>query len=215
MKLDSASRNLDSKIDTIKNNSQTRNNSRGKVQSLVGQTVPFTLGGDLAAPRYPRLASNTPDTGYNSLSGRAPLLDINGSQQRGQRNRGSSAFGNQTVSSAGDGRMLRLMWLLLLISLGANFYLAMLSRSFYTQYEELADELRETFSTSSSTSTSRSRSMPSSRSRSTHSSRDRDRDRDRSTHTTRERDRDRDRSTHTSRQDSSRKSRPDTTPSSI
>lgn len=150
MKLDSAGRNLDSKINSLKNGSQTPNNSSGRVHSLVSQTVPNTLGGDLAAPRHPRLASNTSDTQFDGLNGRAPLLDINGNGQRGQYPRSSSRYGEQSADGASDGRMLRLMWLLLLISLGANVYLAMLSRSFYTQYEELADELRETFSTSSS-----------------------------------------------------------------
>ena len=166
MKLDSASRELDSKINTLKNNSQTPNNSHGRVQSLVRQTVPNTLGGDLAAPRHTRLASsNTGGTTYDGLNGGAPPLDING--YPGQRARGSSAFRDQNSGGSSDGRMLRLMWLLLLISLGANVYLAMLSRSFYTQYEELADELRETFSTSSPMRETHSRTRPM---RETHSS---------------------------------------------
>lgn len=161
MKLDSASRNLDSKISTLKNVNPSQNGSRGRVHSLVSQTVPNTLGGDLAAPRHTRLASNTTDTHYDGLSGQSLAMDINS----GQRNLGRSAsYGNRpSASGTSDGRMLRLMWLLLLISLGANFYLAMLSRSFYTQYEELADELRETFSTSSSISSTRSSSMSSPR----------------------------------------------------
>ena len=175
MKLDSASRNLDSKISSLKN-VNPQNNSQGRVKSLV----PNTLGGDLAAPRGLRLASTGTNTGYDGLNGGAPILDINGYGQRGRGTRNASSFGNETTSGASDGRMLRLMWLLLLISLGANFYLAMLARSFYTQYEELADELRETFSTSNSMSTTRSRSMPSSRSQSRHSSRPRSRPESRS-----------------------------------
>ena len=99
-------------------------------------------------------------------------MNINGFGQHGQRNRGGSSYGNEPTTGAGDSRMLRLMWLLLLISLGANVYLAMLSRSFYTQYEELADELRETFSTSSSISSPRHSSISSSRHSSRHTQRD-------------------------------------------
>ena len=168
MKLDSASRNLDSKINSLKN-VNPQNNSQGRVKSLV----PNTLGGDLAAPRHARLASaNSIDTHYDGLNGGAPPMNINGFGQNRQRNRGGSSFGSKPTSGAGDGRMLRLMWLLLLISLGVNFYLALLSRSFYTQYEELADELRETFSTSSSISSPRSSSISSSRPSSRHSQRD-------------------------------------------
>ena len=157
MKLDSAGRNLDSKINSLKNVNQP-NNSRGRVHSLVSQTVPNTLGGDLAASRHVQVASVGNSKSYNGLNGGAPPLDINGYRQR---NRGdSTSFSEQPAS---DKRMLRLMWLLLLISLGANFYLAMLSRSFYTQYEELADELRETFSNSSSMSSPRPSSRPSPR----------------------------------------------------
>ncbi len=149
MKLDSASRTLDSKIDKLKNNNQSQDGARGRVQSLVSQTVPYTLGGDLAAPRGIRLASSgTSGTSYEGLNGRSLAMDINNYSQRG---RSGTTFNDRSATSGtSDGRMLRLMWLLLLISLGVNFYLALLSRSFYTQYEELADELRETFSTTSS-----------------------------------------------------------------
>ena len=169
MKLDSASRNLDSKINSLKNVNPQTNSSQGRVKSLV----PNTLGGDLAAPRHARLASaNRTHTQYDGLNGGAPPMNINGFGQHGQRNRGGSSYGNEPTTGAGDSRMLRLMWLLLLISLGANVYLAMLSRSFYTQYEELADELRETFSTSSSISSPRHSSISSSRHSSRHTQRD-------------------------------------------
>lgn len=45
-------------------------------------------------------------------------------------------------------RQNRLLWFMMLCSVGLNFYLAMLSRGFYVRYEELADEIRETFTSS-------------------------------------------------------------------
>ncbi len=39
------------------------------------------------------------------------------------------------------------LYFLLLCSIGLNIYLAWISRGFYVRYRELADELRDTFST--------------------------------------------------------------------
>jgi hypothetical protein len=39
------------------------------------------------------------------------------------------------------------LWFIMLCSVGLNFYLSWIARGFYMRYEELADELRETFST--------------------------------------------------------------------
>ncbi len=41
------------------------------------------------------------------------------------------------------------IWFMLLFSIGLNFYLAWLARTFYARYADLADELRETFTASS------------------------------------------------------------------
>ena len=41
----------------------------------------------------------------------------------------------------------KLLWFMMLCSLGLNIYLGWIARSFYGRYEELADELRETFTT--------------------------------------------------------------------
>ncbi|HMP81004.1 MAG TPA: hypothetical protein PKD54_16225, partial [Pirellulaceae bacterium] len=40
------------------------------------------------------------------------------------------------------------LWFMLLCSIGINLYLAWISRGFYMRYAELADELRETFTSS-------------------------------------------------------------------
>ena len=156
-KVDSMEDGIDAKLNSLLASNSNRNfngnfnrsSTSGRVGSLVSQpVVPYTLGGDMAASRNPRLASNTTNVkNYDGLNGGATPLDINGYQPPAQR---GSGYNGNTTTVASDGRMLRLMWLLLLISLGANVYLAILSRSFYTQYEELADELRETFSSSSS-----------------------------------------------------------------
>ena len=46
------------------------------------------------------------------------------------------------------GREMGAVYLLLLASLGLNAYLGLLCRSFYYRYNDLSDELRETFTTS-------------------------------------------------------------------
>ena len=43
----------------------------------------------------------------------------------------------------------KLLWFMMLCSLGLNIYLGWIARSFFGRYEELADELRETFTSSS------------------------------------------------------------------
>ncbi|MEQ1905774.1 MAG: hypothetical protein ABL888_16420 [Pirellulaceae bacterium] len=45
-------------------------------------------------------------------------------------------------------RQMAFLWFMLLFSIALNFYLAFLARSFYTRYQDLADELRETFTSS-------------------------------------------------------------------
>ncbi len=154
-KMEVINRKLDAKATAIERDEQRLNDrlSNGRVSSLVPRaTVPNTLGGDMATPRHDRLASNATPARYDGLPSTAPVLDING-HRRGSSSAARYSSSNGSASSTGsasDGKMLRLMWLLLLISLAVNGYLAILSRSFYTQYEELADELRETFSSSSS-----------------------------------------------------------------
>jgi hypothetical protein len=60
----------------------------------------------------------------------------------------------QTQSFRGDenfeaqNRRMQLLYFMLFASIGLNFYLGWLARSFYSRYEDLADELRETFTAS-------------------------------------------------------------------
>ena len=61
----------------------------------------------------------------------------------------SSANGNlggkQQVATKNEKRTERFIYFMLLCSLGLNVYLSLISRGFYVRYNELADELRETF----------------------------------------------------------------------
>ena len=109
-----------------------------------------TLGGNMAAGRngYPtdRLAANVGPPFQNG-SGVADL-----SLRSGRPERAGGGFGNQGsqqyVASGSSDKLARALWFVTLMSIGFNFYLALLARSFYSRYNELADELRETFSTS-------------------------------------------------------------------
>ena len=157
MKLNATERELDSKIEKIKDENQSSlvgsKHADGRVASYNGDgPVLGTMGGNMASGRRPqpsdRYASNT--GGYTSTvsnvrsgGGGLPPLDVNS----GGGYTGNYGRDKNYSSEPNDGRMLRFMWLMLLLSLGANFYLAVLSRSFYTRYDELADELRETFTT--------------------------------------------------------------------
>ncbi len=83
-------------------------------------------------------------------TGRAPELQINGPRTKpGNVNDADGQVGRDQDLLA-DARSLernnQVLWFIMLCSVGLNFYLALISRSFYVRYEELADELRDTFS---------------------------------------------------------------------
>lgn len=151
---------LDDKIAKIKNDDEGSVDSdrirlasqRGNVGSYVDDgRVRNTLGGNLAAGGA-RLASRNSLSGGtvsdsfldNGQSGTVRSLDINSGRRNGYQN-----YDSENRAPA-DSRLLRTLYLLLVASLGGNFYLGLIARSFYTRYEELADELRETFSSTSS-----------------------------------------------------------------
>ena len=149
MKLNAAEQKLDSKIEKIQDERGSRvassNSIVGRVSSYNDQgPVKGTLGGNMASrglqssDRYASNVGYKPNVPDGRPGGGGIALDVNS---------GRYGTNNNYSTEPTDGRMLRFMWLMLLLSLGANFYLAMLSRSFYTRYDELADELRETFST--------------------------------------------------------------------
>jgi len=70
---------------------------------------------------------------------------INGPNQNGS---GEKADGTLADTDAANIKAYWFLWFLLLFSIGLNFYLGWISRSFYVRYIELADELRDTFTSS-------------------------------------------------------------------
>ncbi|MFK7768707.1 MAG: hypothetical protein AB8B55_15915 [Mariniblastus sp.] len=83
------------------------------------------------------------------------VASIPGNLDRKNSGQTNTGLGNQMdpdsdTSLAGqDNKTSRLIYFLLLVSLGLNAYLGLISRSFYVRYNELADELRETFTATS------------------------------------------------------------------
>lgn len=104
-----------------------------------------TLGGNMAAggkgyagDRYaanvgPSFPNNQ---GVADLSMRSGRQDFRGIGQL------------ESASSGASDKLVRALWFIALLSIGMNMYLALLARSFYSRYNELADELRETFTSS-------------------------------------------------------------------
>ena len=82
--------------------------------------------------RAPNLAINGP----NDVSGTAGAAPIRGSESRG-------------IDTDRVKRNNQALWFIMLCSVGLNFYLALIARGFYVRYEELADEIRDTFTSSS------------------------------------------------------------------
>ncbi len=59
---------------------------------------------------------------------------------------GSSTMDNQPLADAKRiRRQNSALWFIMLCSVGLNFYLSWIARGFYMRYDELADEIRETF----------------------------------------------------------------------
>lgn len=88
----------------------------------------------------PRVASNS-SRGINNYT--AAVAGPGSSN----KSLGSNTTTNNSTVGTRDDRVDGFVLFLLLCSLGLNFYLAFISRGFYVRYHELADELRETFST--------------------------------------------------------------------
>ena len=82
------------------------------------------------------MADNTPAVGANQVLSKLPAGDSSGQQPL--------AASDPTAS-----RTQVYMFMLLLCSLGLNVYLGWISRGFYVRYQELAEELRDTFTPSS------------------------------------------------------------------
>jgi hypothetical protein len=83
-------------------------------------------------------ADNTPTVGANQFVSKLPAESETG-QLLGASN---------PATTRQESRSQVYLFMLLLCSLGLNVYLAWISRGFYVRYEELASELRETFTPS-------------------------------------------------------------------
>ena len=80
-----------------------------------------------------------------------PAFSIPGIESNQQENvRARDRNGTTITGDANEvvQRQNRLLWFIMLCSVGLNFYLAIIARGFYVRYEELADEIRETFTSS-------------------------------------------------------------------
>ncbi len=85
-------------------------------------------------------ADNTPTVGSNQVLSKPPAAESSGRQPL--------ASGDAADARRQD-RTQVYVFMLLLCSLGLNVYLGWISRGFYVRYQELAGELRETFTPSS------------------------------------------------------------------
>ncbi len=111
---------------------------------VAGYHVP-DVSNQLAAPVANRagfrMAQNVGE-GDVADSSHPPTAFINGHPAA------KSSDGRTPISSIDQAnRFNGILWFMLLCSIGLNVYLGWISRGFYIRYRELADELRETFST--------------------------------------------------------------------
>ncbi|HMO14344.1 MAG TPA: hypothetical protein PKD64_05260 [Pirellulaceae bacterium] len=102
----------------------------------LGHDQPYIPQQIETAQKAPTLGVNLPLT---DVSNQVPPASINANTAR------QSELAGQIDANH---KHLYFLWFMLLFSVGLNFYLGWISRSFYVRYAELADELRETFSSS-------------------------------------------------------------------
>lgn len=86
-------------------------------------------------------------SGNGALKGDYDTFDPGDRENRGDRDDRRGNRDEKRAANDGGARPAEytLLWLMLLCSVGLNLYLWFLSRTFYSRYQELADELRETF----------------------------------------------------------------------
>ena len=122
------------------------NNGGRTVKTFIDDgEVRNTLGGNMASNR-----ANYPRDRYAANVGNSYVDDrgVADMSMRSGRNDFRYDGGQQTVSTGASDKLVRALWFIALLSIGMNMYLALLARSFYSRYNELADELRETFTSS-------------------------------------------------------------------
>lgn len=88
---------------------------------------------------YPNMGNRDSTAIANNTvaNNRVPAAALPSTDDRGEGN---------LVAQSDSSRPFGVLYFLLLCSIGLNFYLGWISRSFYVRYSELAEELRETFS---------------------------------------------------------------------
>lgn len=112
------------------------NNIDQNYGEAFGSTAQSPLSSRLSNPNMP-----APSGGVGKFVASIPggansqVLDAN------QKNSSDDALTQQTKDRRSEG----VIYFMLLCSLGLNIYLGLISRGFYVRYNELADELRETF----------------------------------------------------------------------
>ncbi len=118
------------------------NNGGRTVKTFIDDgEVRSTLGGNLAAGRAGYVGDRYASVGSSYLNNKG-VADMS---MRSGRNDFGVDHGQQSVSTGASDKLVRALWFIALLSIGMNLYLALLARSFYSRYNELADELRETF----------------------------------------------------------------------
>jgi len=121
-------------------NDQYARNSRASL--VAGHDLPFVRN------QIPRLAAR-PGYPAAQTSGTLPAASIPGDMTPDgmvkQNDGPNDVTGHSPVSQLNQFN--NFLYFLLLCSIGLNIYLAWISRGFYVRYRELADELRDTFST--------------------------------------------------------------------
>ena len=118
----------------------TENGTRDQVRDRFTINEQPGFRNDLASNR--RDQANPPNIGNPRT-----VLSTGGSLIDNPTKTGLGGKTNKEKTSSSNVRPaeLTLLWLMLLCSVGLNLYLWFLSRTFYSRYQELADELRETF----------------------------------------------------------------------
>ena len=140
-----------------------RNGGRTPKTFIDDGEVRNTLGGNMAAGGTGHVGDR-----YAANVG-SSFQDNTGVPVMSMRSRGQDFGvnpGQQSASAGASNKLVQALWFIAFLSIGINVYLALLARTFYSRYNELADELRETFASSAdySTPTWSSRNMRSSES---------------------------------------------------
>jgi len=124
--------------------SKLKNSGKPVKTYIADDEVRNTLGGNMAAGRGGLTGDRFAMSQRNDYRNEGVA---NMSLRSGRPTYGNN-FGQQTAAVGASEKLVRALWFIALLSIAMNMYLALLARSFYGRYNELADELRETFTAS-------------------------------------------------------------------